>query len=143
MNDYLKELNLIDLLSEKHRKLRGEVIKLWLEKKGEEITDTETHMMAMLKVKNMTIAESGRKINLTRQAAHKCAKKLIEKGYIEMNSLEENKRDKLIVLTQKGDEYCNEMTKIKEQLEEEISANIGHENVKILKEYLRKQWLNT
>ena len=38
MDDYLKDLNLIDLLSEKHKKLRKEVMKLWIEKNGEYIT---------------------------------------------------------------------------------------------------------
>jgi DNA-binding MarR family transcriptional regulator len=143
MDEYLKELNLIDLLSEKHKKLRREVMRLWLEKKGEEITDTEAHMLGMLEKKSMTMAESARKVNVSRQAAHKCAQKLIERGYIEMKAIEGNKRDKLIVLTKKGEEYCNEMLKLKEQIEEEISINIGRENVERLKVDLRKDWLDS
>lgn len=54
-----------------------------------------------------------------------------------------NKRDKLILLTKKGEEYCNEMLKLKKQIEEEISINIGRENVEILKVTLRKNWLNS
>jgi DNA-binding MarR family transcriptional regulator len=142
MDDYLKELNLIDLLSEKHKKLRREVMKLWLEKNGEEITDTQAHMLGKLELKGMTVAESARKINVSRQAAHKCAKKLIEQGYIVMNSIEGNKRDKLLLLTKKGEEYCNEMLKIKEQVEEEVSSNIGRENVEKLKIYLRRNWMD-
>lgn len=142
MEDYFKNLNLIDLISEKHKKLRGEVERLWLEKKGEEITDTETFMLAMLEIRSMTIAESARQICVSRQAAHKCAKKLIEKGYISMNSIEGNKRDKLIVLTTKGKEYCSEMLRLKNQIEEDIAKVIGRENVEMLKTYLRKNWIS-
>ena len=48
MDDYLKDLNLVDLLSEKHKKLRKEVMKLWLEQHGEYITDSESHMLGMI-----------------------------------------------------------------------------------------------
>lgn len=142
MEDYFKELNLIDLISEKHKKLRGKVMRQWLEKKGEEITDTEAHMLGMLEIKSMTIAESARKVNVTRQAAHKCVKKLIDQGYVNINSIEGNRRDKMIVLTSKGKEYCYEMLKIKEGIEEEVAIKIGDENVEMLKRYLRESWID-
>jgi DNA-binding MarR family transcriptional regulator len=141
MDEYFKELNLIDLISEKHKKLRGKVMKLWSEKKGEEITDTEAHMLAMLEIKSLTIAESARKVKVTRQAAHKCVKKLIDRGYVVLSSIEGNNRDKLIVLTPKGKEYCMEMLKIKEEIEEEIATKIGRENVELLKKYFRESWI--
>ncbi|ADL53905.1 MarR family winged helix-turn-helix transcriptional regulator [Clostridium cellulovorans] len=141
MNDYLNDLNLIDLISEKHKRLRKEVIKLWLEKKGEEITDTESHLLAMLEIKSMTVAETARKIDLSRQAVHKCAKKLINQGYIMMKCIEGNNRDKLIVLTEKGHEYCSEMLIIKRYIEEEVAKEIGHESVAMMKALLRKDWI--
>lgn len=141
MDDYIKELNLIDLLSEKHKKLRREVMKLWLESDGNEITDTESHMLGMLERKSMTVAESARKINISRQATHKCAKKLIDLGFIKIEHIEGNKRDKLISLTEKGEEYCSEMLKIKERIEEEISKKLRHKNVEMLKKLLREDWI--
>jgi DNA-binding MarR family transcriptional regulator len=143
MNDYLETLNLIDLISEKHKKLRSEVMRLWLEEKGEEITDTEAHLLGMLEIKSMTVAESARKINLSRQATHKCARKLIEKDYIAMNAIENNKRDKMLTLTKKGKAYCDEMLKIKELIEQEVALNIGSENIEALKLYLRKDWISS
>lgn len=143
MDDYLQELNFIDLISEKHKKLRKEVMKLWLEKHGEEITDTEAHMLAMLEKRNLTVAESARKVGVTRQAAHKCAKKLIEQGYIRMEDMEGNKRNKLLVLTEKGETYCDEMLKLKEKVEEEISMKIGRDNVEMIKKLLRKDWIDS
>lgn len=142
MDDYLKDLNLIDLLSEKHKKLRKEVMKLWIEKNGEYMTDTESHMLGMLDAKSMTVSEIARKVNISRQGAHKCAKKLIDSEYIIMNAIEGNNRDKLLVLAKKGEDYCSEMLILKRQLEEEIINNIGYENVEFLKGILRKSWID-
>lgn len=142
MDEYLKDLNLIDLLSEKHKKLRKEVMKLWVEKNRKYITDTESHMLGMLDAKSMTVAEIARKMNISRQGAHKCAKKLIDSEYIIMNAIEGNNRDKLLVLDKKGEDYCREMLILKQQVEEEIINNIGHENVELLKSLLRKSWID-
>ena len=142
MDEYLKDLNLIDLLSEKHKKLRKEVMKLWIEKNGEYITDTESHMLGMLDAKSMTVAEIARKVNISRQGAHKCAKKLIDSEYIIMNAIEGNNRDKLLVLAKKGEDYCREMLILKQKVEEEIINNIGHESVEFLKNLLRKSWID-
>ena len=143
MDEHLENLNLVDLLSEKHKELRGEVMKLWLEKDGDYVTETESHMLGMLEIKSMTVAESARKISVSRQGAHKCARKLIDRGYIEMSAIEGNNRDKLISLTNKGKEYCSEMLIIKKQIEEDISKNMGYENMEMIKKNLTKNWIDT
>ena len=51
MDNYLKDLNLVDLVSEKHKKLRKEVMKLWLEQHEEYISDSESHMLGMIDIK--------------------------------------------------------------------------------------------
>ena len=53
-----------------------------------------------------------------------------------------NNRDKLLVLTKKGQDYCCEMLILKQQVEEEIKNKLGHENVELLKKLLRKDWIN-
>lgn len=141
MDNYLNDLNLIDLVSEKHRKLRKEVMKLWAKQHGEDISYSEAHMLGNINIREMTVAEVARKMNISRQGAHKCAKKIIDNGYIEMKSIKGNNRDKLLVLTKKGEEYCREMLLIKQKIEYEIIKKIGPQNVEFLKEFLRKDWL--
>jgi DNA-binding MarR family transcriptional regulator len=142
MENYLGTLNLIDLISEKHKKLRKEVMKLWDEKHSEYISDSEAHMLGTINIREMTVAEVARKMNISRQGAHKCAKKLIDNGYIMLKSVEGNNRDKLIVLTEKGEEYCTEMLVLKKQVEEEIIKKLGIKNIEFLKDFLRKDWLD-
>lgn len=142
MENYLENLNLIDLISEKHKKLRKEVMNLWAKKHSEYISDSEAHMLGTINIREMTVAEIARKMNISRQGAHKCAKKLIDNGYIVLKSVEGNNRDKLIVLTKKGEEYCKEMLILKQQLEEKIIKKLGIENIEFFKEFLRKDWID-
>lgn len=141
MNNYLGDLNLVDLVSEKHKKLRKKVMELWSKQHEEYISDSESHMLGTINIKEMTVAEIARKMNISRQGAHKCARKLLDTEYILMKSVEGNNRDKLITLTKKGENYCMEMLILKQQVEEEIIKNIGYENVELLKEFLRKDWI--
>jgi DNA-binding MarR family transcriptional regulator len=142
MDNYLRDLNLVDLVSEKHKKLRREVMELWAKQNDEYISNSEAHMLGTLNIKAMTVAEIARKMNISRQGAHKCAKKLIDSEYIIMKSIEGNNRDKLLVLTKKGEDYCSQMSILKKQVEEEVVYNIGYENVEFLKEFLRKDWVD-
>ena len=145
MDNYLEDLNLVDLVSEKHKKLRKEVMKLWVIQHDEYISDSESHMIHMIgnmNIKEMTVAQIARKMNISRQGAHKCAKKLIDSEYIIMKAIEGNNRDKLLTLSKKGEEYCKEMLILKQQVEEEIINNIGYENVEFLKNILRKSWID-
>lgn len=142
MDNYLEDLNLVDLVSEKHKKLRKEVMKLWIRQHDEYISDSESHMIGTININEMTVAEIARKMNISRQGAHKCAKKLIDSEYIIMKAIEGNNRDKLLTLTKKGEEYCKEMLILKQKVEEEIIKNIGYENVELLKGFLRKDWLD-
>lgn len=140
IEEYINNLNLIDLVSEKHKKLRKKTFKLWAERNLENISGAETHLLAMLSIKNMTIADCARKMNLSRQAVHKCSKDLIAQNYITFFSIEGNHRDKLLQLTDKGTNYCIKMLNLKEEIEREITENIGSENVEFLKNLLRKEW---
>ena len=142
MNDYLKDLNIVDLVSEKHQQLRTKVRKLWIENGEEDINKTESHMLAMIEIKSMTIAETARRINMSRQAAHKCAQNLISRGYIIANNIEGNQRDKLIMITEKGKNYCSNMLILKEEIESEIEKNIGKENLNKLRKCLKEKWID-
>lgn len=140
----MSELNLfglIDLVSDKHAVLRGEVRQRWIQNGNEDVTPQEYYLMTRLELhQNLTIAETARKMNISRQAAHKCAKGLIEKGLIVAETSEDNLREKLLQLTGKGFESCQEMTWIKQEIEKEIADTLGQEKVKLLKDILKANW---
>ena len=132
-------LNIIDLISEKHAKLRKMVIEAWVESGEERVSDTESYMLALIEKNELTVAQIGRIIGISRQGAHKCAKGLIERGIIIENQ-NVNSRDKILFLTEKGLRFCRETLILKEKFETDIINAIGEDKFQILKQCLSENW---
>ncbi|QSF44352.1 MarR family winged helix-turn-helix transcriptional regulator [Paenibacillus tianjinensis] len=138
MKEYIRDLNLIDLVSEKHKVLREQVTV----RSGDPLNHTETHILAKLELHGrLSISEISRQISISRQGAQKSINVLLDEGYVETVQVEGNSRDKYIVLTSKGIEVCRRMLEIKQGIEREIAARIGAEQVQLLKQLLAEDWL--
>ena len=105
------------------------------------MTETEAHLLAMLNKENLTVAESARRMNISRQGAHKCAKQLIERGYLSSHEVEGNLRDKSLRLTQKGEAYTYEMDQLKASLDQLIRKKIGQEAYDYLFTTMKTSWI--
>lgn len=134
-----KDLNIIDLVSEKHIVLRREVEDRWLKENNEEISHTEAMLLAKINMGKISIAEVARQANISRQAMFKCAKKLESRGYLKFRKTENN--SKYTELTEIGREYCKRNNELKLSIEKEIENNIGKENLTLIKEILKKKWV--
>jgi DNA-binding MarR family transcriptional regulator len=138
MDNQLQEMNLIDLLSEKHLVLR----KLVTDQDPEQINKTESHILAVLEAHQMlSISEISRIINISRQGTHKSIQGLLSRHYVEAVEVEGNQRDKNITLTQKGIECNQRMMVAKLELEQKIANKLGAVNVALLKSLLKEDWL--
>lgn len=135
----VRNLNTIDLISEKHIALRREVEQRWSKSGEEEITHTEALLLAKINMGKISLAEVARQTNVSRQAMHKCAKKLEDKGYLKFISSETNQT--YTSLTEKGILYCKKSNELKEKIEQEIAENLGKENIELIKELLKKKWI--
>ncbi len=135
----IKKLNIIDLISEKHITLRREVEERWSKSGEEDITHTEAMLLAKINMGKISLAEVARQANVSRQAMHKCAKKLEEKGYLEFIASESNQT--YTSLTEKGVLYCKKSNELKDIIEEEITQKLGEENMKLIKKLLECEWI--
>lgn len=140
MHSDFESLNIIDLISEKHAHLRRMVIETWVEMGEERVSDTESYMLALIEKNALTVAQLGRIIGISRQGAHKCAKGLIERGYIMIENQDTNAKEKILSLTEKGLRFCRETLILKEKFEMEITNTIGEAHLKILKDCLSQNW---
>ncbi len=140
MKEVLKDLNLIDLISEKHIVLRRAVEERWAETMTDQISHTEAMLLAKLSMGRISLAEVARQANISRQAMSKCAKQLEQQGYLTFETLEGSK-GKYARLTNKGEAYCEKSKALKMGIEEEIASKIGEQAVGFLKELLKKNWL--
>ena len=66
-------------------------------------------------------------------------KKLEEKGYLEFIASESNQT--YTSLTEKGSLYCKKSNELKDIIEQEITENLGEENIKLIKKLLEGQWI--
>ncbi|WP_339316133.1 helix-turn-helix domain-containing protein [Paenibacillus sp. FSL R10-2734] len=138
MDNHLQEMNLIDLLSEKHLVLR----KIVTDQDPDQINKTESHILAVLEAHQMlSISEISRIINISRQGTHKSIQGLLSRDYVEAVEVEGNQRDKNIILTQKGIECNQRMMITKIELEQRIADKLGAANVELLKALLKEEWL--
>ncbi|KTD85623.1 MarR family winged helix-turn-helix transcriptional regulator [Paenibacillus etheri] len=138
MDNHLQEMNLIDLLSEKHLVLR----KIVTDQDPDQINKTESHILAVLEAHQMlSISEISRIINISRQGTHKSIQGLLSRNYVEAVEVEGNQRDKNIILTQKGIECNQRMMITKIELEQRIANKLGAANVELLKSLLKEEWL--
>lgn len=135
----VRNLNIIDLISEKHITLRREVEERWSKSGEEDITHIEAMLLAKINMGKISLAEVARQANVSRQAMHKCAKKLEEKGYLEFIASESNQT--YTSLTEKGVLYCKKSNELKDIIEEEITQKLGEENMKLIKKLLECEWI--
>ncbi|WP_040850747.1 MarR family winged helix-turn-helix transcriptional regulator [Planococcus halocryophilus] len=136
----LQNLNLIDLLSERHIAARKIAEQAWDKESEIQISNSEWTIMAHIYKQQPTIASVTKNLDITRQATHKFIKNLAAKGLVEVQNVENNKKDKCIRLTAVG-EGCHEKHEVlKKQLESQIADKIGANQLKILKDILKAEW---
>jgi len=136
----LKNLDLIDRLSERHLQLRKITEKLWNDSSDIYLSNSEWFIMSRIYKMQLTIAYVSKNVNISRQATHKFIKSLEAKGLVEISNVENNKKDKRIRLTKLGEECYEKNESLKANLEKEIANKIGPEQLKLLKDFLKLDW---
>ncbi len=139
-NSELQNLDLIDLLSERHSLVRRISEKAWNDQSEIYISNSEWYIMARIFKKRPTISYVTKNVNISRQAIHKFIKNLSAKGLVEVQNVENNKKEKCIQLTALGEECYEKNAALKAQLEKKIAEKIGAEQVNILKDILKLDW---
>ncbi|MFJ5716012.1 MarR family winged helix-turn-helix transcriptional regulator [Neobacillus sp. NPDC093127] len=139
-NSELQNLDLIDLLSERHSLVRKISEKAWNDQSEIYISNSEWYIMARIYKKQPSISYVTKNVEISRQAIHKFIKNLSEKGLVEIKNVENNKKEKCIQLTALGEECYEKNAALKAQLENKIAEKIGAPEVKILKDLLKVDW---
>ena len=140
MDSSLQNLDLIDLLSERHVHLRSITEKLWNDTSDIYLSNSEWFIMARIYKKQPTISYVTKHVDISRQATHKFIKKLETKGLVKISNLENNKKDKCIQLTKLGEECYEKNESLKAILEKKIIDKIGYEKFQILNDILKLDW---
>jgi DNA-binding MarR family transcriptional regulator len=136
----LQNLDLIDLLSERHSLVRRISEKAWNNQGEIHISNSEWYIMSRIYKRKSSISYITKNVEISRQAIHKFITKLSEKGLVQVENVENNKKEKCIQLTALGEECYEKNEELKAQLEHKIAEKIGAKQVSILKEILKLDW---
>ncbi|WP_019637757.1 MarR family winged helix-turn-helix transcriptional regulator [Paenibacillus fonticola] len=140
MSSASQNLDLIDLISERHVLLRNLNSQLWNESHDLHISNSEWFIMARIYKKQPTISYVTKHVDISRQATHKFIKSLESKGLVEISKAQHNNKDKCIRLTKFGEECFEKREVIKATLEAKIIETIGAEQATLLKKILQSDW---
>ena len=140
LNVELQDLDLIDLLSERHSLVRRITGNAWNDQSDIIISNSEWYIMARIYKKQPTISYINKNVDISRQAIHKFIKNLSAKGLVEINDVANNKKEKWIQLTALGEECYEKNKALKARLEKEIAEKIGMDQFTILKNLLQTDW---
>lgn len=140
METNLHKLDFIDLLSERHIQLRTIIEKVWNDNSDIYLSNSEWFIMARIYKSKPTISYVTKSVDISRQATHKFIKSLESKGLVVISSLENNKKDKCIQLTELGEECYEKNQSIKADLVKKIIDEIGDEKFQLLNDILKLDW---
>lgn len=140
MYSELQDLDLIDLISERHGILRKISEKSWNDSSDIYISTSEWYIMSRIYKNHPTISYVSKHVDISRQATHKFIKSLESKGLIEITNSKNNNKDKCLQLTALGVECYEKNMYLKTALEQKIAEKIGVEQLTILKDILKSDW---
>lgn len=133
-------MNVLDLIGERYLQLRQICEQRWNEIGDLDISNSEWVILGIIYNREPTSSYISKHVGITRQAAHKLIKSLESKGLVVKKNMENNKKVKVLQLTEQGNACCETYQAIKEQLELKIGETIGPERLAALKEALSADW---
>jgi len=98
----------------------------------------EVKLFAALGGKSKSIADLSRRLAVSRQAAHQTVKKLSARGLVVLEHAENNRRDKIVKITEEGMQARKLTAKHFRQIEAKMSKNIGKKNLESLRQLLQE-----
>ncbi|WP_323703173.1 winged helix DNA-binding protein [Mammaliicoccus sp. Dog046] len=139
-NQELQDLDLFDILSERHGIIRTKIESMWNDTHDVHMSSSEWYIMAKVYQHKCNISTITKSVTISRQAVHKSIKQLHQKGLVDIQDVEGNKKEKAIQLTALGEEYFLEVTRQKKMLEQHLIESIGLDNVNKLRDILKMDW---
>ena len=91
----------------------------------ENVRPSDVRLFVTAARKEQTISNIARELSITRQAAQMSVQRLLKLKVVELRAMPANKRDKLVVITQKGKLASNSAVQQVKMLEAEFAKAIG------------------
>jgi len=132
-----------DFLETNFMRLTMELVE-WMEREMVELNKTskyrgsitEIRLFNALRGQEKSMSELARIMNISRQAVHKTAHKLVDLGFLELISEDSNKKNRIIKITTLGQEIRKQGAEHLMEIERKLSWNLGERNLGFMKTIL-------
>ena len=132
-----------DFLETNFMRLTMELVE-WMEREMVELNKTskyrgsisEIRLFNALRGQEKSISELARIMNISRQAVHKTAHKLVDLGFLELISEDGNKKNRIIKITTLGQEIRKQGAEYLMEIERKLCWNLGEKNLEFMKTIL-------
>lgn len=132
-----------DFLETNFMRLTMELVE-WMEREMVELNKTskyrgsitEIRLFNALRGQEKSISELARIMNISRQAVHKTAHKLADRGFLKLISEDGNKKNRIIKITTLGQEIRKQGAEHLMEIERKLSWNLGERNLEFIKTIL-------
>ena len=132
-----------DFLETNFMRLTMELVE-WMEREMVELNKTskyrgsisEIRLFNALRGQEKSISELARIMNISRQAVHKTAHKLVDLGFLELISEDGNKKNRIIKITTLGQEIRKQGAEYLMEIERKLCWNLGERNLEFMKTIL-------
>ena len=131
----------IELLHKHYKQLRDAVASTWNTQNNIQITTSEWYILNCIYGGASTIPEILKKVEISKQAAHKFVNVLEEKKLVQTELIKTPKTQRRVELTALGEETYLRSLEIKKEIDTVIENNIGMENFKQLQAILQMKWI--
>ena len=96
-------------------------------------TPSEIKLFNTLRGEDKSISDLARIMGISRQAVHKTTHRLEELGYLKLISRAGNKKDRIVCITNQGQEVREDGVACLMEIEKKLSWSIGERNVEYMK----------
>ncbi|MBL7480372.1 MarR family winged helix-turn-helix transcriptional regulator [Legionella bononiensis] len=132
--------NLKGLLQEKLWELEEKLALERAKSPYKHLTEAQSRVLATLRGENLSISELGRRLGISRQAAHKIISQLVKEQILELKPMPKNERDKLIFFTEQGVLLKETAKSALRKIDDEVRERLGEKDFLFLKNILSKKW---
>ncbi len=104
----------------------------------EKVRDSDVKVFMRAFRSSATVSDIARSLGVTRQAVHASVLRLMELKILELQAIPDNKRDKLVVITERGRHAQDTALQQISIIEDHMAAVIGKRELKVLRAQLAK-----
>lgn len=131
----------MELLNKHYKQLRDLVETTWNAQNNIQLTSSEWYILNCIHSGASTAPDILKKVEISKQAVHKFLTNLEEKKLIHTELVKTPKLQKKVELTAMGIEVYQQSLQIKQQIDQQIAENIGHDNFNQLQTILQMKWI--